>query len=120
MQVEPFALKKNGTARTRTDLQRSASHSLPRTELEVWLQPSVHPFPLWLRQAAGQIKFFSLGRSSAGVLVYAVVSDDTEKAVETFVRRQDAERFVEIRDIVPPQSLHHLWEMTHVAGKGVA
>jgi Tic22-like family len=28
------------------------------------------------------------------VLVYAVVSEETEKAVETFVRRDDAERFL--------------------------
>jgi hypothetical protein len=29
------------------------------------------------------------------VLVYAVVSAETEKAVELFVRREDAERFLE-------------------------
>ena len=29
------------------------------------------------------------------MLVYAVVSAETEKAVETFVRRDDAERFLE-------------------------
>ncbi len=29
------------------------------------------------------------------MLVYAVVSAETEKAVETFVRREDAERFLE-------------------------
>jgi hypothetical protein len=29
------------------------------------------------------------------VLVYAVVSAETEKAVELFVRRKDAERFLE-------------------------
>jgi hypothetical protein len=30
------------------------------------------------------------------VFAYAAVSADTEKAVETFVRREDAERFLEI------------------------
>ena len=29
------------------------------------------------------------------MLFYAVVSDKTQKAVETFVRREDAERFLE-------------------------
>jgi hypothetical protein len=32
---------------------------------------------------------------SPAVLVYAVVSAETEKAVDTFVRREDAERFLE-------------------------
>jgi hypothetical protein len=30
----------------------------------------------------------------ATVLVYGVISSDTEKVVETFVRREDAERFL--------------------------
>jgi Tic22-like family len=34
-------------------------------------------------------------RSRSAVLVYAIVSEETEKAVELFVRREDAEAFLD-------------------------
>jgi hypothetical protein len=40
--------------------------------------------------SAGLVSFYP-----SPVRIYAVVSDETEKAVETFGRREDAERFLE-------------------------